>query len=190
MASATGQIGKAVLSKLAKRSGSGAKKAVANKAKKEYIKSNVKAAGGIAKLSAKDALIKAGSTKTGTKVKNAVKSGIGKANVLSGKNIKTAAAKNTGNTTKAAKRKIKGVLAATNATKVARKGAKKMAAKGAAVAGVAAAAGTGVQARRKSVAESKTLGGRAKSALSTAKRKTQAGYKVVFGKLQRLKKGR
>jgi hypothetical protein len=170
MASAKGQVGKAIINKLAKKtvkSRTGAAISATSRAAR-----NVKAVGGIAKLEAKDALIKAGSSKAGKKAK----AGVG---VLAGKNVKRAKemALNA-KTLKGQSRAVKAVTGQKRKTAVAR-------------AGVAAgAAAIGGAAYAKSKSGSKSVGSKVKSAASTAKRKTQAGYKMVYGKLKRVRAGR
>lgn len=127
---------------------------------------NVKAVGGIAKLEAKDALIKAGSSKAGKKAK----AGVG---VLAGKNVKRAKemALNA-KTLSGQSRAVKAVTGQKRKTAVARAG----------VAAGAAAIGGAAYAKSKS--------GKSKSVVAKAKGKVQAGYKMVYGKLKRVKAGR
>lgn len=164
MASAKGQVGKAIISKLAKRSTAGAKKAVASKAKKAAKKTPLKAA-----------ISKAGASKGGKILKNAGNVIKSKATTLSGSRVKNAV-NNTDSYRQLAR------------TQTARK--KVAAVAGAAAAG--AAVGSKIKSDRKNsitiggkTLRSKNIG-KAKDAVASGKRKVAAGYKYVYGKLKRV----
>lgn len=168
--------GRAVGTAIKKAAGKGVRKLAksAGSKAKSYIGMAGNTVKGVGKKVASNKGLQTAALNIRAGVKKTAKTTKGAVGVLAGKNVKRAKemALNA-KTLNSQSRAVKAVTGSKRKTAAARAG----------VAGVAAAVGGGAYAKSKS---GKSTGSKIKSAASTAKRKVQAGYKMVYGKLKRV----